>query len=109
MQNTNLRMLLRSIVDYILGQVRGSWRSKSLFIICLLSGFYLTNNFISYFLDKSLNSVFIVFLLVIASEILIRFRHLRPYLLDNLYLNLLNNIRIGATYALVLEAFKLGS
>ena len=109
MQNTNFRKSISSIKDSLFSQLTGSWRKKSFALISLLLGFYLTNNLVSYYLDKNLNSVLIVLLLVVFSELIIRLRYLGFNINKSLLLVIFDNFRIGTTYALVLEAYKLGS
>ena len=69
-QNTNFNLFVNSINQLLFSTFSGSWRYKSIIILSLLSGFYLTNNVISYSLDKNYSSVLIVFLLVNSIPVL---------------------------------------
>ena len=103
--NRFIKLLRFSLFDF----VSGSWRNRSINALSILSGFYLTNNLISYFLDQNTNSVVIILLLVLIYEFIIRFRQMNISFANNFFFKILNGFRIGSTFALVLEAFKLGS
>ena len=109
MQNTKFNLFIKSFKQLLFSSVNGTWRYKSTVILSLLSGFYLTNNLVSYSLDKNYNSLLIVILLVACYEIVIRAKYLKDKFRNNIYFIILDNLRIGITFSLVLEAFKLGS
>ena len=109
MQNTRLKLLINSI-SLILGPIiLGSWRIRSLLILSILFGFYFTNSLISFFLDKSINTIFIAIIIVLIMELIVRTLVFSTRANIAIYINIINNLRIGSTYALILEAFKLGS
>ena len=103
--NRNIQSILNSINDYI----NSSWRKKLISITSLLFGYYIIHNLITYFIDKSFNSILLVIFLVIIIEILIRVRLNFISKRLKIILEIADNFRIGSTYALILEAFKLGS
>ncbi len=108
MQNTSLDKLQKDIGQFLFGSLSGSWRKRSLSIISLLLGFYLGNNVTVYFLEKTGYRALVVLLMIIIIEFLIRLRAIfknspPPYWF------FVENLRIGCIYAVVLEAFKLGS
>ena len=102
-----------SFINLLTGFVQqlfvGPWKLRSLSLISLLLGFYIVSTFISYFID-ALNQRIILSLVIYAFiELCIRYRHLIALLKNKLILIFIDNLRIGITYAIVLEAFKLGS
>ena len=109
MQKTKFRRFLYELNQIINSIVTDSWSQRSALLISLLLGFYFTNSLISFLLDKSVNTILIAIMIVILMELSIRLT-----LINNLFKNSLitisvNNFRIGSTYALILEAYKLGS
>ena len=109
MQSTRFRKLLDLLVSIINPFVSDSWSKRSILLLSLLFGFYFTNSFLSFLLDKSVNTIFIAILIVFIMELSIRFSLISKFSKFSLILNSINNFRIGSTYALILEAFKLGS
>ena len=105
MQKTKFRELLDSFVIIINPIISDTWSKRSIFLLSLLLGFYFTNSFLSFLLDKSVNT-FLAITIVLIMELVIR-----SYLISksSILLTIINNIRIGSTYALILEAYKLGS
>ena len=106
MQKTKFRELLDSLVIIINPIISDTWSKRSIFILSLLFGFYFTNSFLSFLLDKSVNTIFLAIIILMINEIVIR-----TYLISksSIPIKIINNIRIGSTYALILEAYKLGS
>ena len=109
MQNTKLNDFLNAISLYLSTSLIGPWKRRSLGLISLLLGYYIGSNITAYFLQKAGQRPLVVLGMVIIVEILIRSRTRvkgNPWPL--LWLAI-DNIRIGSVYAVVLEAFKLGS
>ena len=106
MQKTKFRELLDSLVIIINPIISDTWSKRSIFLLSLLFGFYFTNSFLSFLLDKSVNTIFLAITILLIMELVIR-----SYLIPKLTIPvmIINNIRIGSTYALILEAYKLGS
>ena len=106
MQKTKFREILDSLVIIINPIISDSWSKRSLLLLSLLFGFYFTNSFLSFLLDKSVNTIFLAIIILLIMELVIR-----SYLIPKLTIPvmIINNIRIGSTYALILEAYKLGS
>ena len=109
MQNTKFNKFFYLLVRNINTIFSDSWSKRSLYLISLLFGFYFTNSLISYLLDTSINTILLAIIILLIMELSIR-----SYLLSNfsklsIIINTINNVRIGSTYALILEAFKLGS
>ena len=109
MQKTKLRTFIDSIFIIINPILSDSWSKRSIMLVSLLSGFYFTNSFISFLLDKSVNTIFLAISIIILMEVTIRTSLLSNFSKISIILMAINNFRIGSTYALILEAFKLGS
>ena len=106
MQKTKFREFIDSMIFIINPIISDSWSKRSLLLLSLLFGFYFTNSFLSFLLDKSVNTIFLAIIILLIMELVIR-----SYLIPKLTIPvmIINNIRIGSTYALILEAYKLGS
>ena len=106
MQKTKFREFIDSLIIIINPIISDTWRKRSLLLLSLLFGFYFTNSFLSFLLDKSVNTIFLAIIILLIMELVIR-----SYLIPKLTfpVMIINNIRIGSTYALILEAYKLGS
>ena len=106
MQKTKFREFIDSLIFIINPIISDTWSKRSLLLLSLLFGFYFTNSMISFLLDKSVNTVFLAIIILLIMELAIR-----SYLISKLTIPvmIINNIRIGSTYALILEAYKLGS
>ena len=109
MQRTKYRKFLDLIVKGIKPIIVDSWGERSLSLICLLFGFYFTNSILSFLLDNSFNTIFIAITIVLIMELLIRSYLISSASKLSLIIVTINNFRIGSTYALILEAYKLGS
>ena len=106
MQKTKFREFIDSLIFIINPIISDSWSKRSLLLLSLLFGFYFTNSFLSFLLDKSVNTIFLAIIILLIMELVIR-----AYLISksSILVTIINNIRIGSTYALILEAYKLGS
>ena len=109
MQKTKFRGYLDSFFLLFKPLISDSWSKRSILILSLLSGFYFTNSFISYLLDKSINTIFLALAIVFIMELIIRSKYILHSSRISILFLAINNVRIGSTYALILEAFKLGS
>ena len=109
MQKTKFKIFIENILKIINPIISDSWIKRSILILSLLLGFYFTNSLLSFMLDKSINTIFLAIIIVIIMEILIRVSVLSKLSKLSLIVLSINNLRIGSTYALILEAFKLGS
>ena len=109
MQNTKFKKLLDMIAGIIEPIISDSWGKRSILLFSLLFGFYSTNSILSFLLDKSVNKILLAVLITLIIELLIRSNLLSNFSKLSIILNCINNFRIGSTYALILEAFKLGS
>ena len=109
MQKTKFRRFLDKLNQIINSIVTDSWSKRSALLISLLLGFYFTNSLLSFLLDKSVNTILIAILILITMELLIRLTLITNFFKTSLIMISVNNFRIGSTYALILEAYKLGS
>ena len=108
-QKTNFSSFLDSIYKFINPIISDSWSKRSVLLLSLLFGFYFTNSFLSFLLDKSINTIVLAVFLILFMELIIRSTLLLKYSNLTLIVLSINNFRIGSSYALILEAFKLGS
>ncbi|MCP9914944.1 DUF565 domain-containing protein [Cyanobium sp. ATX 6F1] len=93
----------------LFGGLAGSWRERSLAILALLLGFYGGSNLTAYFLQRIGQRPLVVLALVLLIEAVVRVRSRWLKGDPGLGWVLCDNLRIGLVYAVVLEAFKLGS
>ena len=106
MQKTKFREFLDSLIIIINPIISDTWSKRSILLLSLLFGFYFTNSLISFLLDKSVNKIFLAVTILLIMELSIRSNLISKMTIP---LKIINNIRIGSTYALILEAYKLGS
>ncbi len=108
MQKTRFTVFFDSINIVFLSFIKSSWKDKALNLLSILFGYFLFANFITKFISEGKNELLMIPIIIILFEIIIRIKPLRK---SNIYLlwMLLDKIRIGAVYALILEAYKLGS
>ena len=109
MQKTKFRKFLDLLLTSLNPIISDSWSTRSLLLLSLLTGFYFTNSFLSFLLDKSVNTIFLAILILLIMEISIRTSLVSKNFKFSILILTINNLRIGSTYALILEAFKLGS
>ena len=109
MQKTKFRKFIDSIFLVLNPIISDSWSKRSILLLSLLSGFYFTNSLISFLLDKSVNTIFLAIIILLLMELSIRSLLFSKFSKISLILQAINNFRIGSTYTLILEAFKLGS
>ena len=106
MQKTRFRKFNDAVLSILNPIISDSWSLRSLSLLSLLFGFYLTNSLLSYLLDKSVNTILLAIILLLIMELSIRSVLISK---NSIIVKSINNIRIGSTYSLILEAFKLGS
>ena len=108
MQKTKFSRITDQINNLIFGFLSSSWKSKSINLISVLIGYFLFANFITKFISEGKNELVMVPIIIVIIEFIIR---LRPSSKSNFYYiwSIIDKIRIGASFAVILEAFKLGS
>ena len=109
MQKTKFKKFIDIYIRAINPFIADSWSKKSIMLLSLLLGFYFTNSILSFLLDKSINTILLAILILLIMEISIRTKLLFNSTKLSIITISINNFRIGSTYALILEAFKLGS
>ena len=108
MQKTKFSKINDKLNNLLFGFLSSSWKSKSINIITVLSGYFLFANFITKFISEGENELIMVPIIILIIELIIRIKPSSKSKLFYLW-SIIDKIRIGATYALILEAFKLGS
>ena len=108
MQKTNFSRITYKINDLLFGFINDTWRSKSTSLISVLTGYFLFANFATKFISEGKNELVMVPIIIIFIEIIIR---VKPAASSKFYYlwTVVDKLRIGAIYAVILEAFKLGS
>lgn len=109
MQRTRYDQLQQQLGHQLKPVFIGPWKRRSVGALALLVGFFLGSNLTTYYLEKIGQRPLVVLALVVMIEITVRLRTrviTDPWPISWLALD---NLRLGVLYAVVLEAFKLGS
>ena len=108
MQKTRFSTFTDRFADIVFGFLNLSWKDKSINIISFFIGYFLFANFITKFIAEGKNELVMVPIIIVIIELIIRSK---PNSKSSIYYlwSVIDKLRIGATYALVLEAFKIGS
>jgi len=108
MQKTNFSRITYQLNNLLFGFLRDTWKSKSIGLISVLTGYFLFANFITKFISEGKNELIMVPIIIVFIEIIIR---IKPSTSSKFYYtwSVVDKLRIGAIYAVILEAFKLGS
>ncbi|MEB3259708.1 MAG: DUF565 domain-containing protein [Cyanobacteriota bacterium] len=110
LQSTRLERLQGRWGRVIRAQIGDRWATASAASLALLAGIFLGQNLSSVLLWRvSGGRPVVVLVLVISHELVVRLRSRFVAPAAPLGWVLLDNLRIGVVFALVLEAFKLGS
>jgi dolichol kinase len=110
LQTTRFQRFSQAAGSALIDQLRGSWRHRSALLLALLLGFYAGGNITSYVLARFPGGrPAMVLAVVLALEVLVRLRGRLVTGEPTLLWRVLDNLRIGLVYAVVLEAFKLGT
>ena len=108
MQKTNFSRITYQINNLLFGFLSDTWKSKSISLISVLTGYFLFANFATKFISEGKNELVMVPIIIIFIEVLIRIKPLSSSRFYYLW-SVVDKLRIGAIYAVILEAFKLGS
>lgn len=109
-QRTRLEGLLGQLGRSLLAQLRSSWRGGSLALLALLIGFFAAQNFTSLWMQRLPGGrPVVVLLVVLLVETVVRLRSRWLRAEPSLAWVVADNLRIGFTFSIVYEAFKLGS
>ena len=108
MQKTNFSIIIDQLNNFLFGFLSDTWRSKSIGLISVLIGYFLFANFLTKFISEGKNELIMVPIIIVFIEIIIR---IKPSSSSKFYYlwTVVDKLRIGAIYAIILEAFKLGS
>ena len=108
MQKTNFSKNTFQLNNLFFGFLSDTWNTKSIGIISVLTGYFLFANFLTKFISEGKNELIMVPIIIIFIEIIIR---IKPSSNSKFYFlwTVVDKLRIGAIYAVILEAFKLGS
>ena len=108
MQKTNFSRIIYQFNNLVFGFLRDTWRSKFISLISVLTGYFLFANFITKFISEGKNELVMVPIIIVFIEIIVRLKPVSSSKFYNLW-SVFDKLRIGAIYAIILEAFKLGS
>ena len=110
LQATRYEQLQRRIGRQLNQVLVGPWRRRSVSVLALLFGFIIGSNVTMIWFQRSgQNRPVAVLVMVLIIELIVRLRtRVRPGPWPLPWLAL-DNLRIGTVYAVVLEAYKLGS
>ena len=108
MQKTKFSKINDQFNNLLFGFLSSSWKSKSINVISVLTGYFLFANFATKFISEGKNELIMVPIIIIFIEVIIR---IKPLSSSKFYVlwSVIDKLRIGAIYAVILEAFKLGS
>ena len=109
LQRTRFDGVQRRAGELLFGGFRGSWRRRSLAVLALLLGFYAGENITALWLERVGQRPVVVLILVVLLELVVRLRTRLVGERPGLGWIVTDNLRLGVVYAVVLEAFKLGS
>ena len=108
MQKTNFSRITLKLNNLLFGFLSDTWRSKSIALVSVLTGYFLFANFLTKFISEGKNELIMVPIIIIFLEIIIRIKPNSKSKFFDLW-SVVDKLRIGAFYAVILEAFKLGS
>ena len=108
MQKTKFSRINDQLNNLLFGFLSSSWKSKFINIFSILLGYFLFANFVTKFISEGRNELIMVPIIILIIELVIRIKPSPSSSLFNLW-SIVDKVRIGATYAVILEAFKLGS
>ena len=108
MQKTNFSRITYQLNKLLFGFLSDTWKSKSIALISVLTGYFLFANFLTKFISEGKNELIMVPIIIVFIEIIIRIKPSSSSKIYNLW-SVVDKLRIGAIYAIILEAFKLGS
>ena len=108
MQKTNFSRIIYQLNNLFFGFLSDTWRAKSIGLISVLIGYFLFANFATKFISEGKNELIMVPIIIVFIEFIIR---IKPSSSSKFYYiwTVVDKLRIGAVYAIILEAFKLGS
>jgi hypothetical protein len=110
MQNTRLVNLLNTITGRIWQWFSNPWRRFSLLVISFLFGFFLGTATSTTAGQKAQLDIVVAGFLVLFTEVTSRIFYSRTWTgKTTIWIESVNILKVGFTYSLFVEAFKLGS
>lgn len=109
MQNTRLNRIFDTTVNQVQRWLRNPWRRISLFIICLLLGYFAGTAVSTIAGQEARLDITVGAILLVITEAVIRLVYSKRSIAKSLWVGLLNAFRLGFTYSMYVEALKLGS
>lgn len=109
MQNTRLNNLFDALTRRLGQWLTNPWRRLSLIIISFLFGFFLGTAVSTTAGQKAELDIVVAGFLVTITEVISRIFYSRRILINSIWLESLNILKVGFIYSLFIEAFKLGS
>ena len=108
MQKTKFSRITYKLNNLLFGFLSNTWKSKSIALISVLTGYFLFANFLTKFITEGKNELIMVPIIIVFLEFIIRIKPSSKSKFFDLW-SVIDKLRIGAFYAVILEAFKLGS
>ena len=108
MQKTNFSRITYQLNKLLFGFLSDTWRSKSINLISVLTGYFLFANFLTKFISEGKNELIMVPIIILIIEIIIRIKPSSSSKFFDMW-SVVDKLRIGSIYSVILEAFKLGS
>ena len=109
MQNTRLSTLFDRTANNLSSWLQNPWRRLSVLLISLLLGNFLGTVFSTVAGQQADLDILVSAILVTVTEIISRIAYTNKTAARSLLIQILNTGKIGLTYSLFVEAFKLGS
>ncbi len=109
LQTTRFELLLGQGVSALVGNRRGNYRRRSRGLLASLLGLSAGTNLTAYYLQMVGHRPVVVVIWLLVIELVVRLRGRLVAGDPSLAWIVVDNLRIGLVYAVVLEAFKLGS
>ncbi|WP_427161039.1 DUF565 domain-containing protein [Aliinostoc sp. HNIBRCY26] len=110
MQNTRLNNLFDNIARNLGQWFANPWRRMSLLLISFLFGFFLGTAVSTTAGQKAELDIVIAAILVVLTEVTSRIFYSQSFFARRaLWVEVVNLLKVGFTYSLFIEAFKLGS
>ena len=110
MQNTRINNLLDAIASSLGQWFLNPWRRFSLLIISFLFGFFLGTAISTIAGQRGTLDIIVAAFLVMLTEVTSRIFYSQSFFARRaLWVESLNLLKVGFTYSLFVEAFKLGS
>jgi uncharacterized membrane protein YoaK (UPF0700 family) len=109
MQNTRLNNLVSAVAQRFGQWLSNPWRRWSLLLISFLLGFFLGTAVSTTAGQRANLDIYVAAIIAVVVEVISRLYYRRRTSNDSFWLESLNILKIGLTYGLFIEAFKLGS